>query len=67
MEISAKFQEIAEEELGIARQERQERLGESNVMLCDESHAKPVGRNLGHEQDIVNTLFLRKKAFIGLR
>ena len=67
MEISAKFQEIAEEELGIARQERQERLGESNVMLCDKSHAQPVGRNLGHEQDIVNTLFLRKKTFIGLR
>ena len=40
MEISAKFQEIAEEELGIARQERQERLGESNVMLCDKSHAQ---------------------------
>ena len=46
MEISAKFQEIAEEELGIARQERQERLGESNVMLCDESHAQPVVRTL---------------------
>ena len=54
-------------ELREERQERQERLGESNVMLCDESHAKPVGRNLGHEQDIVNTLFLRKKTFIGLR
>ena len=67
MEISAKFQEIAEEELGIARQERQERLVDSNVMLCDESHAQSVGRNLGHEQDIVNTLFLRKKAFIGRR
>ena len=51
-------------ELREERQERQERL---DVMLCDESHAKPVGRNLGHEQDIVNTLFLRKKTFIGLR
>ena len=43
------------------RQERHERLGVSNVIVCDKSHAQPVGRNLGHEQDIVNTLFLRKK------
>ena len=44
------------------RQERQETLGESIIMVCDKSYAQPVGRNLGHEQDIVNTLFLRKKA-----
>ena len=43
------------------RQERQETLGESIIMVCDKSYAQPVGRNLGHEQDIVNTLFLRKK------